>query len=77
MAYFFLENLITTCTGISLGIVMAFGLNMLLTSLGLGRADWTVTLLGILFVLVVGQVSVLLPAYRAASISPAEATRGG
>lgn len=76
MAYFFLENLITTCTGILLGVVMAFGLNMLLTSLGLGRADWTVTLMGIVFVLLVGQGSVLLPAYRAASISPAEASRG-
>lgn len=75
MKFFFIENLITTGTGIILGSVAAIGLNIVMTQLGLGRADWLVTGLGIVFVLLVGQMSVLLPAYKAAQIEPAIATR--
>lgn len=75
MTFFFVENLITTGAGIVVGSVLAIGLNIVMTQLGLGRADWLVTGLGVVFVLLVGQVSVLLPAYRASQIEPAIATR--
>jgi putative ABC transport system permease protein len=73
--YFLIENLITTGTGIVIGIVVALALNYVMSQLGLGRIDFLVTSLGIIFVIIVGQVSVLVPALSAARISPAEATR--
>tara|TARA_Y100000310_G_C20682841_1_gene817062 strand:- start:139 stop:1359 length:1221 start_codon:yes stop_codon:yes gene_type:complete len=73
--YFVLENLLSTGAGIVLGSGLAIALNMVMMDLGLGRADLMVTTWGIVFVLVVGQASVLIPAYRASLISPAEATR--
>ena len=73
--YFLVENLITTGTGIVIGILVAQALNYVMSQLGLGRIDFMVTSLGIIFVIIVGQVSVLVPALGAARISPAEATR--
>jgi putative ABC transport system permease protein len=73
--YFLVENLITTGTGIAIGIVLALALNYVMSQLGLGRVDFLVASLGIIFVVIVGQISVLLPALAAARISPAEATR--
>ena len=73
--YFLVENLITTGTGIAIGIVLALALNYVMSQLGLGRVDFLVASLGIIFVIIVGQISVLLPALAAARISPAEATR--
>lgn len=75
MQYFFAENLMTTGTGVVLGSMLAIGLNIVMTQLGLGRADWTVTVVGVLFIILTGQVSVLLPAYKASLIDPAIATR--
>lgn len=75
MRYFLLENLLTTGTGVIVGSLLAIGLNVVMTQLGLGRADWYVTLAGMIFVLVVGQAAVLIPAYRAAQVDPAIATR--
>ena len=73
--YFFLENLLTTGTGIILGCALAIPLNVVMSDLGLGRADLMVTSWGIVFVMLVGQASVLIPAYKASLVSPAEATR--
>ncbi|MCB1693349.1 MAG: FtsX-like permease family protein, partial [Pseudomonadales bacterium] len=75
LRYYLAENLIMTTTGVALGSVLAVALNIVMTKLGLGRVDWLVASLGILFVLGVGQVSVLLPALRASRIDPAIATR--
>jgi putative ABC transport system permease protein len=73
--YFLVENLITTGAGIMAGLVLAMGLNLVMSQLGLGRVDIAVAIMGILFVILVGQISVLIPALTAARISPAEATR--
>jgi len=73
--YFFLENLITTGVGIILGCGLAIALNMVMSNLGLGRVDLLVTIWGIVFVILIGQASVLIPAYKASLVSPAEATR--
>ncbi|XOV88062.1 MAG: ABC transporter permease [Pseudomonadota bacterium] len=75
MQYFFLENLLTTGSGVILGSLLAIALNMVMTQLGLGRADLLVTGAGVFFVLLMGQAAVLLPAYRASQIEPAIATR--
>lgn len=76
MRYFLLENLITTGTGIIFGSGLAIALNVVMSNLGLGRADLMVTSWGIVFVILIGQISVLIPAYKASLVSPAEATRG-
>ena len=73
--YFLLENLVTTGSGILLGVFLAIGLNMLMTRLGLGRADWLVTGGGILFIALIGQLAVFVPAYLGSRIAPAVATR--
>ncbi len=73
--YFLVENLVTTVTGIVLGIALSLILNFIMSRLGLGRIDLLVSSLGVIFVILVGQFSVLLPALNAARISPAQATR--
>lgn len=75
MQHFLIENLLTTGSGVVLGSVLAVALNIQMTKLGLGRTDWMVTGLGILFVIAVSQLSVLLPAWKASLVDPAIATR--
>lgn len=73
--HFAMENLITTGTGVVLGGFLAIALNIQMTRLGLGRTDYLVTGMAMLFVLAIGQLSVLAPAWKAAGIDPAIATR--
>lgn len=73
--YFLTENLIISGCGVILGSALAIALNIQMTKLGLGRTDWLVTGLGVLFVIVVSQLSVLVPAWKASLIDPAIATR--
>ncbi|HKI73789.1 MAG TPA: FtsX-like permease family protein, partial [Pseudomonadales bacterium] len=75
LQYFLLENLLITGTGVIVGSALAIALNIQLTNLGLGRTDWAVTGLGIVFVIAISQLSVLVPAWKASQIDPAIATR--
>jgi putative ABC transport system permease protein len=76
MRYFMLENLIISLIGVSLGVVLSIGLNMLLVQqFSLARIQGYLIPLAMLALCVIGQLAVLWPAKRAASIAPAVATR--
>jgi putative ABC transport system permease protein len=72
---FLSENLLITCSGIVLGLILGLGLNFALTTLGLARINGVAVLACIAFVSLLGVVSVLAPALAAARVSPAVATR--
>ncbi|HLL24006.1 MAG TPA: FtsX-like permease family protein [Kofleriaceae bacterium] len=74
--YFITENVIITTVGIVLGIVLALALNQLLVSkVELARLPLTYVGGGTLAAWALGLLAVLGPAWRAASVPPAVATR--
>jgi putative ABC transport system permease protein len=77
LGYFHLENLIIAGIGALLGIALGVGGNIVLAShLILTRMSVEFICAGAVIVLGLSQLAVLWPALRAASISPAIATRG-
>jgi putative ABC transport system permease protein len=78
LRYFQVENLMIAGAGAALGVVGAIGLNLwMVRNFEVVRMDNSRTLIGALIMLGLGQMAVLYPAFRAASIPPALATRGG
>lgn len=76
LRYFQLENFILATAGIVLGMLLAFGINQLLMEkYELARLPWNYLPVGALVLWVLGQLSVLWPARRAAAVPPAVATR--
>jgi putative ABC transport system permease protein len=76
--YFQTENLLIAGGGAAAGIACAIALNLwMVRSFEMARMDNTRVIAGALIMLLLGQIAVLWPALRAASIPPALATRGG
>lgn len=76
LRYVQLENLLITLMGAALGIALALGANLwLATSFAIARLSPAYLLLGALFAVALGQLAVLWPALRAASVPPALAAR--
>jgi putative ABC transport system permease protein len=74
--YFQTENLMIAATGAVVGIVLAITLNLwMVSSFQLERLHNSYAVGGAVIVLLLGQLAVLWPALRAASIPPALATR--
>jgi len=74
--YFMLENWLITSAGLVMGLVGALTLNWFLdTRFEVGRVPLWYLPVGMLALWILGQLAVLLPARRAASIPPAMATR--
>ncbi|HEV7775800.1 MAG TPA: ABC transporter permease [Luteibacter sp.] len=74
--YFQFENLIIAGAGVVLGIAMAVGLNIwLMTQYEMARLPILYVAVGVLIMLVLGQVAVFVPARRASSVPPIVATR--
>ncbi len=74
--YFVTENLLITTAGVAAGIAMAVGLNLFLVSkLELARLPVAYLAGGMIAVWALGLVAVLGPAWRAAAVPPAIATR--
>jgi putative ABC transport system permease protein len=74
--YFQTENLMIAASGALVGIALAISLNLwMVSNYQLKRLDPVYTVVGALVVLLLGQLAVLWPALRAASIPPALATR--
>jgi putative ABC transport system permease protein len=74
--YFQTENLLIAAAGAALGVALAVALNLwMVSSFEMERLHIGYTVGGAIIVLLLGQTAVLWPALRAASISPALATR--
>jgi putative ABC transport system permease protein len=74
--YFVTENILITTVGIAAGLAMAVGLNLFLVSkLELARLPAVYLVGGMIAVWALGLVAVLGPAWRAAAVPPAIATR--
>ncbi|MEG1679194.1 MAG: FtsX-like permease family protein [Stenotrophomonas sp.] len=73
---FQLENLLLSSAGIVVGLILAYALNMLLMSrYELPRLPLMYLPIAAVLLLLLGQIAVLGPARRAASVPPAVATR--
>ena len=76
LRYFLTENFMITSAGVAAGVLLALGLNHLLVSqLEMARLPPGCLLAGALVFWLLGLGAVYGPAWRAASISPATATR--
>ena len=74
--YFQTENFIIAAAGVILGVTLAIGLNLwMVNTFEMERLHLGYPLAGGVFVLILGQAAAFWPALRAASISPALATR--
>ena len=78
LRHFQTENFLIAGAGALCGIAFALVLNLwMVRSFEMVRMDSSRALVGAMIMLVLGQIAVLGPALRAASIPPALATRGG
>jgi putative ABC transport system permease protein len=76
LLYFVGENLLITTAGVVLGVGLALGLNhYLVTHIELARLPAPYLIGGVLAAWVLGVIAVLGPAWRAAAVPPAIATR--
>jgi putative ABC transport system permease protein len=76
LRYFQTENLMIATAGAVLGVLLALTLNFLMAGkFEMARLDIGSTLVAAVIVLLLGQIAVLWPALRAASISPVVAIR--
>ena len=76
LRYFITENMMITGTGVLSGVVLAIGLNQLLVAkLEMAKLPLEYLLAGTGVFFALGIIAVYGPAWRAASISPAMATR--
>jgi putative ABC transport system permease protein len=74
--YFQTENFLIASAGAAIGIALAVSLNLwMVNAFAMQRLNTSYALIGAIVVLLLGQVAVLWPALKAASIPPALATR--
>jgi putative ABC transport system permease protein len=77
LRYFLLENWIVTNTGLILGVLVAYGLNVLLVTKTSGaKLDWRYVVAAVVLLWLQGIIATLIPAMRATRFSPVIATRG-
>lgn len=77
LRYFQTENFLLASMGIVLGMALAYGINLfLMREYELPRLPLVYLPIGAVLLWVLGQVAVLAPALRAASVPPVVATRG-
>ena len=76
LRYFQLENFVLATLGIVIGMMLAYGLNqMMMERASLPRLPAMYLPIGAVVLWLLGQLSVLGPARRAAAVPPAVATR--
>jgi putative ABC transport system permease protein len=76
LRYFLVENFVISAAGVLLGAMMTVGLNIFLVqNFDLAPLQWYFVPVGMILLLVLGQMAVAGPAWRASRMSPATATR--
>ncbi|MBB6244884.1 FtsX-like permease family protein [Rhodanobacter sp. MP1X3] len=76
LRYFLTENLLISVGGVVVGIALAIGINLwMVTQFEIARLSLVYVLIGVVVLLLLGQIAVLAPARRASNVSPIEATR--
>ncbi|HEY0197002.1 MAG TPA: FtsX-like permease family protein [Rhodanobacter sp.] len=76
LRYFLVENALIVGIGVALGMLLAYlGNRLLMQQYELKSLPWMFLPLGAVLMLVLGQIAVLAPARRAASVPPVVATR--
>lgn len=76
LRYFLSENLVISGVGVVLGAALTIGLNIwMVDAYGLDSMDGMLIPIAMVALLIIGQLAVLGPARRAASVPPAVATR--
>ncbi|NKB35217.1 MAG: FtsX-like permease family protein [Pseudomonadales bacterium] len=76
LSYFMTENFLVTAIGVFLGAVLTIGFSIVLTSsFNMPTMAWYYTPIGMLALIVIGQIAVLGPSSGAARTEPAIATR--
>lgn len=76
LRYFMLENFFISGAGVTLGALFTIGFSIALSSLfEMPTMSWYYTPLGMVILILIGQLAVLGPSTRAARIQPAIATR--
>lgn len=74
--YFLLENFLIVIGGCVAGVVLGIAANLwILQSMAFARLPAVYSLVGVVGMVLLGQIAVVWPALRAASVSPAMATR--
>ncbi|QDE40492.1 FtsX-like permease family protein [Luteibacter pinisoli] len=77
LRYFQTENFLLATMGIALGMVMAYGINIvLMVHYELPRLPAAYLPMGAIVLWALGQIAVWAPAHRASNVPPVEATRG-
>jgi putative ABC transport system permease protein len=77
LRYFLLENSIVTNSGLILGVFTSYVMNYLLVMQSSAvKLDWQVVVAGVVLLWIQGIAATLVPALRAARLSPVIATRG-
>lgn len=76
LRYFQIENLFIASAGVILGVMLALGFSLwLMSHYEMPRLPVIYMLVGVVMLLVIGQVAVFVPARRASLVPPVEATR--
>jgi putative ABC transport system permease protein len=76
LSYFRTENFLLSAAGVTLGMVLAFGINLyLMQRYEIDRMPWYYLPGGAIVLWLLGQAAVFGPAWRAAAVPPVEATR--
>ncbi|HVR38592.1 MAG TPA: FtsX-like permease family protein [Thermoanaerobaculia bacterium] len=76
LKHFLAENWIVTTIGLALGVIATYGLNILLLSqFADAKMPWYIVVIGMVLIWINGLVATIPPALRAATVSPAIATR--
>ena len=76
LSYFLIENLLIGVAGVSVGGVLAVGMNLwLMRQFEIGRLAPGYVMAGVVVLLLLGQCAVFAPALRASRVPPVEATR--
>jgi putative ABC transport system permease protein len=76
LSYFLTENLLISLGGVLVGVMLAIGINFwMMVQFEMARLSLAYVLVGVILLVLLGQLATLAPAVRASRVSPVEATR--